>query len=141
MKRLLSNLGLLVVAVLVGFSWLMVMPLARIGTTGDVLWMCVTLALFACLRWSSGVFRRVLLWMSTLSILAAIITLLGPASQWPLAQWLTVLPDFLQFSLPQTDPPLFFMALLGLAVITIALPVVRRALVPSRGRSNPFDAY
>lgn len=140
MAKMLGSLCWLVFAALFGFAWMVVFPWTNQGIVGNVMWAVVTLVFFCILQFGVGTPRRVAIWFGGLSVLSAVVTLQGPSTQWPLASWIkTTLPPMLQFGLPQSDGGLFFSCFLLLALLTLVLPFVRRALVPPRARNSPFD--
>lgn len=130
MKKLVVNLCFLALAVMVSSSWLSISQYVRSGTTGDIIFIVLSLFFFAVLRLSSGAFRRFAFFISLLSICAGLLTLFWPAH----IDWPDFVPNFFRIVQPGSETKLFLLSFFGLFVLTLIMPPVRRLLSAQRGR-------
>jgi hypothetical protein len=131
MKKMFVNVWFLAIAVMVSFSWLSISQYVRSGTTGDFIFVALTLFVFVILRMSSGLLKRLVVFLSVLSIGSGLLTFFWPAQ----VDWPDFVPDFLRVAPPSSDSQLFLVCFLALLVLTLVLPPVRRLLgAQQRGR-------
>lgn len=123
MKKLIVNVWLILVSVMVSFSWLLVYPGARYGTVGDVVWLVLALLVFVVLRLSAGGFRRFMMLFCCLSILAALLALLWPSDGY----MFTRLGN-------GSDAIAFLLSFTVLFVLAMVMSPVRRMLHMQRAR-------